>query len=160
MIESAEQRSRTMRAVKGRDTTPELAVRSLLHRAGYRFRLHRRDLPGNPDIVFPGRRKVIFIHGCFWHGHDCNRGARQPKTNVDYWRRKIARNRARDHMNQLSLTKSGWSALTVWECEIAQCESIMKKLRRFLESRSAIGQAAPRTKLLPQRHVHEARSAR
>ena len=89
---TSELRSRTMRAVKGRDTKPEMAVRRLLHRMGYRYRLHRKELPGRPDIVFGSRRKVIFVHGCFWHGHSCKRGNRLPKTNAEYWQTKIARN--------------------------------------------------------------------
>ena len=82
---TSEQRSRTMRAVKGRDTKPEMAVRQLLHGMDYRYRLHRKDLPGNPDVVFTTRRKIIFVHGCFWHGHSCKRGSRRPKTNAQYW---------------------------------------------------------------------------
>ena len=96
----SEQRSRTMRAVKFRDTEPELTVRRLLHRMGYRFRLQRKDLPGKPDIVFGPRRKVIFVHGCFWHGHSCKRGSRMPKTNVEYWETKITRNVER-HSRQI-----------------------------------------------------------
>src|SRR5215467_11698981 len=92
----SEARSRIMRAVKSRDTKPELIIRSLAHRMGYRFRLYRKDLPGCPDLVFPRLRKVVFVHGCFWHGHDCGRGARIPKANAEYWRSKIARNSARD----------------------------------------------------------------
>lgn len=107
-----------MRAVRSRDTKPELVVRRLLHAMGYRYRLHRRDLPGAPDIVFPGRRKIIFVHGCFWHGHDCARGARLPATNVDYWRSKIARNVTRDADNIAALKAAGWEVLVVWECQL------------------------------------------
>lgn len=92
-----------MRAVKGRDTGPELAVRRMLHARGYRYRLHRKDLPGKPDMTFPSRRKVVFVHGCFWHGHSCPRGARMPKTNADYWRAKIGRNRERDEAQRAAL---------------------------------------------------------
>jgi DNA mismatch endonuclease (patch repair protein) len=92
-------RSRVMRAVKGKDTKPEMIVRRMAHALGYRYRLHRTDLPGSPDLVFAGRQKVIFVHGCFWHGHDCARGSRQPKTNAEYWRAKIARNVTRDAAN-------------------------------------------------------------
>ena len=102
----SEQRSRTMRAVRDRDTKPELAVRRLLHRMGYRYRLHWRDLPGKPDIVFGPRRKVIFVHGCFWHGHSCNRGNRLPKTNAEYWKAKIERNVAR-HFESTRWTGGG-----------------------------------------------------
>ena len=100
-----------MRAVKGRDTKPEMTVRRLLHRMGYRYRLHRKDLPGKPDIVFGPRRKVIFVHGCFWHGHSCKRGSRVPKSNAEYWKEKIARNIER-HSDQLDeLTADGWTGL-------------------------------------------------
>jgi DNA mismatch endonuclease (patch repair protein) len=118
MKETAEQRSRIMRAVKGTDTKPELAVRRLAHRIGYRFRLHRKDLPGKPDLTFPRLRKVVFIHGCFWHGHDCARGARVPVQNRDYWTRKVARNVERDRSAQSALQRLGWKSLVVWECEI------------------------------------------
>lgn len=122
-----------MRAVKDRNTGPELTVRRLLHRLGYRYRLHRRDLPGKPDIVFGPRRKVIFVHGCFWHGHSCKRGNRMPKTNTEYWREKIARNIDR-HSRQLDeLTAEGWTNLTLWECELADREMTTQKLRTFLD---------------------------
>src|SRR4051812_31186267 len=108
MKETAEQRSRIMRAVKASDTAPEMTVRRMAHRLGYRFRLHRKDLPGKPDLVFPRLRKVIFVNGCFWHGHNCARGARAPKSNAEYWRSKIARNSARDTVNLIALKKAGW----------------------------------------------------
>ena len=127
----SEQRSRTMRAVKGRDTKPEMAVRRLLHRLGYRYRLYRADLPGKPDLVFPVRRKTIFVHGCFWHGHDCKRGARVPKNNRAYWVRKISRNRERDCANRKLLGDDGWDSLVVWECEIEPA-ALTERLRRFL----------------------------
>ncbi|CAN5314774.1 very short patch repair endonuclease [soil metagenome] len=113
-----EHRSRVMATVKGKNTKPELAVRRLLHQLGARFRLHRRDLPGAPDIVLPRRRLAIFVHGCFWHGHDCARGARVPKQNRDYWLGKVGRNRARDIANRAALEASGWRVETVWECEL------------------------------------------
>lgn len=133
MNESAEQRSRTMRAVKSRDTGPELVIRRLLHGAGYRFRLHRNDLPGKPDLVFPSRRKILFIHGCFWHGHDCARGARAPKNNADYWEAKIQRNKTRDVKNIAQLTAAGWGVLVIWECDIADRENLLARLRSFLD---------------------------
>ena len=102
-----EKRSAVMRRVKGRDTSPELVVRRALWRLGARFRLHRRDLPGSPDVVLPGRRLAIFVHGCFWHGHDCPRGARVPKANQDYWLAKIGRNRARDAAAPAALGEIG-----------------------------------------------------
>lgn len=125
-------RSRVMRAVKGKNTRPEQAVRSLLHFLGYRFRLHRRDLPGFPDIILPGRKAVILVHGCFWHGHDCKRGSRTPKANADYWVSKIGRNMARDARTRAALEAQGWRVLVVWECEIKDAETLAAKLRAFL----------------------------
>lgn len=115
---SKEKRSAVMRAVKGRDTKPEVALRKKLFALGYRYRLNVKTLPGKPDLVLPKYRTVIFVHGCFWHGHDCKRGARAPKQNADYWREKIARNKARDQKNTLALQKLGWRVITVWECEL------------------------------------------
>lgn len=132
MKETPEQRRRIMQAVKGAHTAPEMAVRSLVHRMGYRFRLHRKDLPGKPDLVFAGRRKVIFVHGCFWHGHDCARGARMPKANADYWRNKIDRNRARDAASLAQLKALGWSSSIVWECELKQLLRVEQRLKKFL----------------------------
>lgn len=127
-------RSRTMRAVKDQDTKPELAIRSFLHRQGYRFRLHRKDLPGSPDLVFVSRRKVVFVNGCFWHGHTCARGARLPKTNRDYWRTKILQNVSRDRRSIASLRRSGWRVLVVWECWLRSPTDLGGRLRRFLAS--------------------------
>lgn len=127
-----EERSRVMRAVKGKNTKPELIVRRLTHALGYRYRLHRKDLPGSPDLVFVSRKKVIFVHGCFWHGHDCKRGSRQPKTNAGYWRDKIARNVARDASNQQALDAQGWQALVLWECDLKDREALAERLRDFL----------------------------
>ncbi len=134
MKETAEQRSRTMRAVKDRNTTPELAVRSMVHRMGYRFRLHRKDLPGEPDLVLPRLKKVIFVHGCFWHGHNCARGARTPKTNVAYWQRKIERNRERDRQHIVALKVAGWNVVVVWECELRNVSRIERRLAKTLLS--------------------------
>jgi len=125
-------RSWIMRQVKSKDTSPERLVRSLLHGMGYRFRLHRRDLPGSPDIVFPGRKKVIFVHGCFWHGHSCPRGSRLPKTNTEYWRRKIARNKERDRVRIEELRNLGWRVLVVWECETKDVDALRTRLEGFL----------------------------
>jgi DNA mismatch endonuclease (patch repair protein) len=133
MIETPERRSRIMRAVKSRDTGAELIVRRLAHSRGYRYRLHRSDLPGKPDLAFSGRRKAVFVHGCFWHGHDCVRGARVPKSNRPYWTAKIARNVARDARNQRQLSALGWSVLTVWECELKDRESLAVRLCSFLD---------------------------
>ena len=121
-----------MRRVKGRDTGPELTVRRLLWDAGYRYRLHRKDLPGKPDIVLPGRRAVVFVHGCFWHGHDCARGARRPKANADYWKAKIARNVDRDARVQADLIDIGWRPVTVWECELKDPAALEARLREIL----------------------------
>jgi DNA mismatch endonuclease, patch repair protein len=126
------QRSDVMRAVKARDTTPERVVRKILREFAPGYRLHRRDLPGVPDIAFPGRKKVIFVHGCFWHGHDCKRGARMPKANNDYWERKIARNRARDEIHRAAYAHMGWDVLTIWECETRDEAALRNKLQSFL----------------------------
>ncbi|MDX6405368.1 MAG: mismatch endonuclease, patch repair protein [Blastocatellia bacterium] len=132
-MESSELRSRTMRAVKSKDTSPELFVRRILHAKGYRYRLHRSNLPGCPDIVFPGRKSAILVHGCFWHGHDCARGARVPKTHTVYWTAKISRNVARDIEHLKALSQLGWKVLTVWECELKNESALTKRLIRFLK---------------------------
>lgn len=132
-------RSRIMRSVRSENTRPELIVRSTLHRLGYRFRLHRKDLPGKPDIVFPGRHKVIFINGCFWHGHDCPRGSRVPKSNREYWIAKIARNRERDILHFSALETRGWQALAVWECQCANSSGLSQILNGFLGQHFPVG---------------------
>jgi DNA mismatch endonuclease (patch repair protein) len=124
-------RSRVMRAVKSRDTTPEMTVRKAVWAIGGRYRLHRKDLPGAPDLAFPGRRKAIFVHGCFWHGHDCARGARVPRTNRDYWTAKIAGNKARDERNRCAYAEMGWDVLCVWECETRD-PALKPRLAAFL----------------------------
>ncbi|HEY0599006.1 very short patch repair endonuclease [Brevundimonas sp.] len=113
-----EKRSAVMRRVKGRDTAPELAVRRILRAAGIGYRLGGAGLPGRPDLVMKGRRTALFVHGCFWHGHDCPRGARKPKANAAYWSGKIERNRARDAAADAALAAGGWRVITVWECEM------------------------------------------
>jgi len=115
---SPEKRSAVMRRVKGRDTTPELTVRRILRAAGIGYRLGGAGLPGRPDLVMKGRKVAVFVHGCFWHGHDCARGARKPKANAAYWTAKIDRNRARDVRVQQELAHGGWRVLTVWECDL------------------------------------------
>ena len=130
---SPAKRSWIMRQVQSENTKPELLVRSLAHRLGYRFRLHRRELPGAPDLVFPSRRKVIFVHGCFWHGHPCRRGARLPKTNAEYWHNKITRNKERDKRHQRRLRQLGWSALVLWECQLRDQQKLSARLSHFLE---------------------------
>ena len=114
---SPEKRSAVMRAVKSKNTTPEIRVRKTLHAMGYRFRLHRKDLPGSPDIVLPKHNLALFVHGCFWHGHHCKRGQRIPAANRDYWVAKVDRNKKRDKANIEALQSLGWRISTVWECE-------------------------------------------
>ena len=121
-----------MRRVKGAGTSTERKVRSLIWSLGGRYRLNRADLPGKPDIVLAGRRLVVFVHGCFWHGHDCRRGARVPKANRDYWTRKIARNRERDAAARSTLESAGWRVETVWECEIKDTEGLAARVSVWL----------------------------
>jgi DNA mismatch endonuclease (patch repair protein) len=130
------ERSAVMRAVKSSNTTPELAVRRAAHALGLRFRLNRSDLPGKPDLVFPARKAALFVHGCFWHGHDCARGARMPATNRDYWLAKIGRNIARDKATLAALKKQGWSAHVIWECETRDAEKLSRLIARKLERSS------------------------
>jgi DNA mismatch endonuclease (patch repair protein) len=127
-------RAATMRAVKSRDTGAELLVRKILHRIAPGYRLDRKDIPGRPDIAYIGAKRAIFVHGCFWHGHDCRRGARVPKTNRDYWLAKVARNRARDVKHLETLEEKGWRTLVLWECELKDAEGLEKRLRGFLQS--------------------------
>lgn len=126
-----EQRTRIMRSVRTKDTGPEQKVRKLLHGLGYRYRLHDKRLPGKPDIVFPARRKVIFIHGCFWHGHGCLKG-KLPKSRIDYWEPKIAANRSRDFRVAEQLSRAGWRSLTVWQCETSEKQVLSEHLIKFL----------------------------
>lgn len=127
-----EARSRLMAAVRGRNTTPELAVRRLAHALGYRFRIHRSDLPGKPDLVFPSRRKVIFVHGCFWHRHAGCRKATMPKSQIEFWSAKFARNVERDARNECELRAAGWDVLLIWECETRDIGHMTVTLRDFL----------------------------
>jgi DNA mismatch endonuclease, patch repair protein len=130
-----EQRSRVMARVRSGDTAPEMTVRRLVHALGYRFRLHRRDLPGVPDLVFVSRRKIVFVHGCFWHQHHCKRGNRVPATRQDYWLPKLARNVARDHRTRRKLRRMGWGVMTVWECQIRtdRLDVLTRRIAAFLE---------------------------
>lgn len=128
---SPEQRRRIMQSVKTKNTGPELTVRRALFAAGYRFRLHRKDLPGSPDIVLPGRKKVIFVHGCFWHGHGCAKG-RASKSRLDYWGPKLKANKDRDSRNRNALTKLGWDVLTLWQCELSDLDALNMRLQTFL----------------------------
>lgn len=133
MSETPEQRSRTMRAVRSRDTGPEMIVRRFLHAAGLRYRLHDRRLPGTPDLVFPGRRIVVFVHGCFWHQHPNCPAAKRPQSSTDYWTRKLDGNIARDARHRSALESAGWKVVVIWECETHN--------RTALESLSALVKA-------------------
>jgi DNA mismatch endonuclease (patch repair protein) len=132
-----EKRSAVMRRVRAKDTGPEMTVRRALTALGARYRLHRKDLPGSPDVVMPGRKLALFVHGCFWHGHDCARGSRVPKANAEYWTAKIGRNRARDARNLEALAEQGWRAEVLWECELK--DRLEARLRGLL----AIATAKP-----------------
>lgn len=132
---SPDRRSANMRQIKSRDTKPELIVRKAAHRLGYRFRLHRKDLPGKPDLAFPGRRKIVFVHGCFWHQHNdgkCRHG-KPPQSNKGYWGQKLANNVARDERNRETLGKLGWQVLIIWECEVTDPEALARRLTHFLD---------------------------
>ena len=130
-VHSREQRSRNMAAIKGKDTRPEMIVRRLCHAMGMRFRLHRRDLPGRPDLVFPKRRCVVFVHGCFWHMHACRFGAVVPKTNAAFWQAKREANVRRDSAALQQLADAGWKSLIVWECETKDLEGLRRALVSF-----------------------------
>lgn len=150
---SAQQRSRLMSRIRGKNTGPELILRRLLHAAGYRYRLHgalpsgvshslRQEhpqirlrggkLPGSPDLVFTAKRKVVFVDGCFWHGHDCPTGRHRPSSNTEYWNPKLDRNQARDQRNRNDLLALGWQSLTVWECELDSAEQVLGTVTEFL----------------------------
>jgi DNA mismatch endonuclease (patch repair protein) len=134
----AQKRSWIMSRVKGKNTKPEIIVRSIVHRLGYRFRIHRVDLPGKPDIVLPKLRKVIFVHGCFWHGHKrCKRSAR-PSVNTSFWEKKLDGNIRRDKLHIKQLMEKGWKPLVVWECELKDQKRLMNKLVRFLQQQKGI----------------------
>ena len=125
-------RSRIMSRVKGRDTKPEILIRSFVHRMGFRFRVHRRDLPGNPDIVLPRYKKAIFVHGCFWHGHKRCRRSKRPTTNEQFWNKKLDGNIERDKRFRRRLHQMNWEVLVVWQCEIRNPEKLLRKLEGFL----------------------------
>jgi DNA mismatch endonuclease (patch repair protein) len=128
-----EKRSAVMAKVKGRGTKPELQVRKALTALGVRYRLNRKDLPGSPDVVMAGRRLAIFVHGCFWHGHDCARGGRVPKANRDYWLAKVARNKARDAAAEAALAQQGWRVETIWECDLKDAAALRVRLEVLLQ---------------------------
>lgn len=129
---TTDERSRNMARVKGRDTKPELIVRRLLHRIGYRFRLHRKDLPGKPDIVLPRHKKAIFVHGCFWHGHPGCRRATHPADNAEFWAAKLDRNVARDAETLRCMGESGWNVLVIWECQTRDTVALEGRIKHFM----------------------------
>ena len=128
----SEQRSRNMSAIKSKNTKPEIKVRKILHSMGYRFRLHRKDLPGSPDIVLPKYKTVIFVHGCFWHRHENCKYASNPKTRKEFWENKFKTNVKRDKEIQEKIKNIGWKSVVIWECEVRNIESIEEKIKRFL----------------------------
>lgn len=132
-VHTPEQRSRNMSAIRGRDTKPEKAVRSLVHGLGYRYRLHYKKLPGRPDMVFVARRKVIFIHGCYWHMHECPYGRVIPKTNTEFWQTKRQGNVVRDRRNLKTLGANGWQSLVIWECQTRNLENLKLVITTFLD---------------------------
>jgi DNA mismatch endonuclease (patch repair protein) len=129
-----DQRSKIMQSVRTRDTGPELVVRRLLYQLGYRFRLHAKHLPGRPDIVLPGKKCAIFVHGCFWHSHGCPKG-QAPKSRLEYWGPKLEANRSRDHAQSTALESLGWKVLTIWQCETTDRESLATKVSKFIDGR-------------------------
>jgi len=132
-VHTPEQRSRNMAAIRSKNTKPEMIVRRLIHSMGFRYRLHRKDLPGKPDLVFPKRHKVIFVHGCYWHMHNCRYGKVRPKTNEDFWAKKRESNKKRDIKNRKELKAMGWEALILWECQIRNPDRLRLKIRTFLD---------------------------
>lgn len=131
---TAAERSKQMRLVRSKDTRPEMLVRHLVHRLGYRYRLHRTDLPGRPDLVFPSRKKTIFVHGCFWHAHTCRLG-RMPKSHLRYWKNKIQRNKERDVVTLRRLRGMRWKSLVLWECQLRDVNVLSRRIDRFLRKR-------------------------
>ena len=137
-IVTPKRRSQIMSAIRSKGMKPEMTVRRRLHSMGYRYRLHRKDLPGKPDLVFPGQRKVILVHGCFWHQHadpDC-KIARRPKSNKEYWLPKLERNVARDAKHQVQLRELGWDVLVIWECEVRAGSDFLEKVRNYLDKQT------------------------
>jgi DNA mismatch endonuclease (patch repair protein) len=132
-VRTREQISSQMRRIRKTDTKPEMAVRRLVHKIGFRFRLHRHDLPGTPDLVFVARRKVIFVHGCFWHQHVCRLGKKQPSSNRAYWLPKLARNVERDAITRRTLQRLGWKVMVIWECETKDADGLASRIAKFLQ---------------------------
>ena len=129
-----QQRQRNMRAIRGRDTRPEMFVRRLVHSMGYRYRLHGRGLPGRPDLVFASRKKVLFVHGCFWHRHRCKYGRVVPATRRRFWLEKLQKNVVRDRRVRRQLRALGWESLTIWECQLKQQDRLSNRMRSFLDT--------------------------
>jgi DNA mismatch endonuclease (patch repair protein) len=127
------ERSALMSRVRSKDTKPELLVRSMIHRMGFRYRLHSTNLAGRPDLVFAGRKKIVFVHGCFWHGHNCRAGRNRPASRITYWNAKLERNMRRDRSNSARLRRQGWSVLAVWECQVRENDHLARRLKSFLE---------------------------
>ena len=128
------ERSKQMALIRSKDTQPELIVRKIASSYGYRFRLNVPDLPGKPDLVFPKRNKAIFVHGCFWHGHNCRRGKNRPRSNIGYWRAKLLRNKGRDRDSRKLLRQMGWKVLVVWECQLGNLERLRSRIKTFVEA--------------------------
>ncbi|MFA7184157.1 MAG: DNA mismatch endonuclease Vsr [Victivallales bacterium] len=129
---SSKQRSINMSRVKGKNTRPEMTIRSLLHKMGYRFRLHNKKLPGNPDIILPKYKTIIFVHGCFWHQHEGCRKATIPQTNTDFWKIKLSKNVSRDSQNNDKLISLGWKVVIIWECELKNIEPLKNRIKKIL----------------------------
>ena len=132
---TAAERSERMRRIRSKDTGPEMIVRRLVHGMGFRYRLHDRTLPGAPDLVFKNKRKVILVHGCFWHFHRVCHQVRLPKSRIEFWKTKFEENRRRDGLNRRKLRAQGWEVLVIWECQTKRAEELARQIRRFLEGR-------------------------
>ena len=147
-----EERSKRMSLVRAKDTKPEMRVRKLIHSLGYRYRLHARDLPGRPDLVFRRRRKIVFVHGCFWHQHNCPMGNRIPKTRVSFWREKLEGNRKRDIAIERQLRKEGWSVLVIWECQTnpSNLDRLASRIVAFLEDPTTLAPMARTNRAGPE----------
>jgi DNA mismatch endonuclease (patch repair protein) len=142
-----DRRSENMRQIRGKNTAPELAIRKLCRAIGFPgYRIHRKDLPGKPDLAWIGRKQAIFVHGCFWHGHDCSEGSRKPKSNRGYWIPKIEHNQQRDAENIAALRATGWNVLVIWECEINEQGRLSKRLQQFLSANTPNNRSGGRAK--------------
>ncbi|WP_192622769.1 very short patch repair endonuclease [Desulfomicrobium macestii] len=130
---SSQERSERMSRIRGKDSAPEIRLRRLVHKLGYRYRLHVKELPGTPDLVFPSRRAVIFMHGCFWHRHEGCKLARLPKSKLDFWKKKLDSNKNRDALQQQRLYELGWRVLVIWECELDDADRLVMTIRKFLD---------------------------